>query len=76
MLGSCCSDAQPGEKQLMMRQDVQVNELRRQKQALEASLLSLKQSTNSHNNKLKVLCQEYQQKLQSLTQQVHLACTA
>lgn len=54
----------------MMRQDIQVNELRRQKQALEESLMSLKQSNHSHNNKLTVLRQEYQQKLQTLTQQV------
>jgi hypothetical protein len=57
----------------MLRQDVQVNDLRRQKHALEEQLLSLKQSTDSHNNKLKYLRQEYQQKLQVLTQQVLIA---
>jgi deoxyribodipyrimidine photolyase len=67
-----CSDVEPAEKHLMLRQDIQVNQLRLQKQALEESLISLRQSTNTHNNKLKVLRQDYQQKLQSLTQQVQL----
>lgn len=53
-----------------MRQDIQINELRRQKQGLEASLHSLKQSANNHNTKLKVMRDDYQQKLETLAQQV------
>lgn len=65
-----CSDTQQTEKEFIMTQNNEVRDLKRQKQALEESLIALKQSTSSQNNKLKVLRQDYQQKLQSLVQQV------
>jgi fatty acid-binding protein DegV len=58
------------EKHLLLKQDVQINDLRRQKQALEAAVESLKQSTSNHNAQLKVMHNDYQTKLQTLTQKV------